>query len=176
MGSNYYGEAISSSSSSSSLRKGKKGNSDKPKQPQRGLGVAQLEKIRLHSQLGSNYPSYHHPTRFNHHLQEEMAPQTPYYSTSSSPNSYGYSLMMGLPEINRTNARYGDTQSNNIARWNTSMNNGMGSQHFMEPMMTRPFFEPIVEGSSQKKNKMEWNGVQIADGSEDIDLELRLSR
>ncbi|KAL0427014.1 UNVERIFIED_CONTAM: protein SPEAR1, partial [Sesamum latifolium] len=73
MGSNYYGEGnpagnergsgfSSSSSSSSSSRKGKKGSSDKPKQPQRGLGVAQLEKIRLHSQLGSNYlPPVHNP-------------------------------------------------------------------------------------------------------------------
>lgn len=40
------------SAGGSSSRKGKKSNSDKPKQPQRGLGVAQLEKIRLHSQLG----------------------------------------------------------------------------------------------------------------------------
>lgn len=66
MGSNYFGEANlrnerygggggSSSSSSSSSRKGKKkkkgNNSEKPKQPQRGLGVAQLEKIRLDSQM-----------------------------------------------------------------------------------------------------------------------------
>lgn len=57
-----------SSSSSSSGRKGKKSSSDKPKQPQRGLGVAQLEKIRLHGQLGCNYhPSFHtpYPTNFN---------------------------------------------------------------------------------------------------------------
>lgn len=73
MGSNYFGEqnyfgnnergagGLSSSSSSSSSRKGKKNSSDKPKQPQRGLGVAQLEKIRLHSQLGCTYlPSLHH--------------------------------------------------------------------------------------------------------------------
>lgn len=73
MGSNYFGEqnylgnergagGLSSSSSSSSSRKGKKNSSDKPKQPQRGLGVAQLEKIRLHSQLGCTYlpSSVHH--------------------------------------------------------------------------------------------------------------------
>ena len=55
-------------SSSSSSRKGKKSNSDKPKQPQRGLGVAQLEKIRLHGQMGSSYnPSLHgpYPGNFN---------------------------------------------------------------------------------------------------------------
>lgn len=54
MGSNYYGEAKFGGSSS---RKGKNNSSDKPnKQPQRGLGVAQLEKIRLHTQLGSANP------------------------------------------------------------------------------------------------------------------------
>lgn len=48
-------ERGSGSSSSSSSRKGKKSNSDhKPKQPQRGLGVAQLEKIRLHTQFPPN--------------------------------------------------------------------------------------------------------------------------
>lgn len=58
MGSSYFGEpnmgnerGSGGSSSSSSSRKGKKSNSDKPKQPQRGLGVAQLEKIRLTSQM-----------------------------------------------------------------------------------------------------------------------------
>ncbi|KAG6531128.1 hypothetical protein ZIOFF_004900 [Zingiber officinale] len=44
----------SGSRSSSSSRKGKKNSSsssEKPKQPQRGLGVAQLEKIRLQDQM-----------------------------------------------------------------------------------------------------------------------------
>ncbi|KAI7737286.1 hypothetical protein M8C21_002143 [Ambrosia artemisiifolia] len=59
----YFGEASGNerpSRASSGSRKGKKSNSDKPKQPQRGLGVAQLEKIRLHSQLGF-YPSNINP-------------------------------------------------------------------------------------------------------------------
>ncbi|KAI3694778.1 hypothetical protein L1987_77758 [Smallanthus sonchifolius] len=51
---NHYGDAARTSSS----RKGKK--AEKPKQPQRGLGVAQLEKIRLHSQLGF-HPTNIHP-------------------------------------------------------------------------------------------------------------------
>jgi len=55
--SSYFGEPNlgNERSSASSSRKGKKNNSDKPKQPQRGLGVAQLEKIRLHSQMASGY-------------------------------------------------------------------------------------------------------------------------
>ncbi|KAK6126885.1 hypothetical protein DH2020_014458 [Rehmannia glutinosa] len=186
MGSNYFGSenerGLSSSSSSSSSRKGKKGSSDKPKQPQRGLGVAQLEKIRLHTQLASNYlpNSVHNPYNPSF-TQEGMRPQTAYsssssfYSSSSSP-SYGYQgshdVMMGLADIDGTNIRYGDTQSGSIARWNIPGNAGMGNQHFVEPIMTRPFFEPIVEGSN-KKDMSSQNPESSS--SEEIDLELRLS-
>lgn len=70
MESNYFGEpnhpGLLSPSSSPASRKGKKGSSDKSKQPQRGLGVAQLEKIRLHGQLGSSYlPHVHNPYASN---------------------------------------------------------------------------------------------------------------
>ena len=51
----------SSGRSSSGSRRGKRGGgsggADKPKQPQRGLGVAQLEKIRLQSEMAE----YFHP-------------------------------------------------------------------------------------------------------------------
>ncbi|KAF2617497.1 hypothetical protein F2Q68_00042149 [Brassica cretica] len=43
-----------SSSSSPATKRGKKNGSEKPKQPQRGLGVAQLEKIRLHGEMSCN--------------------------------------------------------------------------------------------------------------------------
>ncbi|MFS7997936.1 putative SPEAR family protein [Helianthus anomalus] len=58
---NYFGDAAGNerSAGASSSRKGKKSNSNKPRQPQRGLGVAQLEKIRL-NQL-EFYPSNLHP-------------------------------------------------------------------------------------------------------------------
>lgn len=75
MDSSYFGEPnmgnerVSGSSSSSSSRKGKKNNQDKSKQPQRGLGVAQLEKIRLHGQMacGGYHPPLHspYPSNFN---------------------------------------------------------------------------------------------------------------
>jgi hypothetical protein len=52
-----------STPSSSGSRRGKRGTSggssvDKPRQPQRGLGVAQLEKIRLQSEMAEYL---HHP-------------------------------------------------------------------------------------------------------------------
>lgn len=47
------------SSPAGSSRKGKRGGgsggADKPKQPQRGLGVAQLEKIRLQSEMAEYF-------------------------------------------------------------------------------------------------------------------------
>ena len=57
MDSSYFGEPNTGNdrASGSSSRKGKKNNQDKPKQPQRGLGVAQLEKIRLHGQMACSY-------------------------------------------------------------------------------------------------------------------------
>ncbi|XP_078168985.1 uncharacterized protein LOC144563390 isoform X2 [Carex rostrata] len=54
-----YGWGSSSSSGGSSSRKGKK---DKQRQPQRGLGVAQLEKIRLQSEMAEyQLPSIQSP-------------------------------------------------------------------------------------------------------------------
>ncbi|KAF8393401.1 hypothetical protein HHK36_021645 [Tetracentron sinense] len=66
MGSSYFGEPSLGNGRSGSSRKGKKSNSEKPKPPQRGLGVAQLEKIRLHNQMGCSYlPSLHSPYHTN---------------------------------------------------------------------------------------------------------------
>lgn len=88
MGSGYYGElnlgnserasGSSSSPSSSSSRKGKKNSSEKPKQPQRGLGVAQLEKIRLHGQLDSSGFPLH-----NHHHQVPTYPSSTFNNVIS---------------------------------------------------------------------------------------------
>ncbi|KAL0346613.1 UNVERIFIED_CONTAM: protein SPEAR3 [Sesamum calycinum] len=205
MGSNYFGEqnylgnserggaAGLSSSSSSSSRKGKKGSSDKPKQPQRGLGVAQLEKIRLHSQLGCSYlPPVHSPYASSF-SQEDIRLQTAYssssssfsYSSSSSAPSYGFQghhgVMMGLQELDRANITYADSQSSSVARWHPG-NAGFGAQQFVEPSMTRSFFESGVEASLNKKNKKDWNNLMgssssqtNSDSSQEIDLELRLS-
>ncbi|KAH6818250.1 hypothetical protein C2S51_001853 [Perilla frutescens var. frutescens] len=203
MGSNYFGEqnnylgnergagGMSSSSSSSSSRKGKKNGSDKPKQPQRGLGVAQLEKIRLHSQLGCTYlPNVHHSPYASNFSQDDVRLQTAHssslssssfsYSSSSSP-PYGFQghhgVMMGIPDLDRANLAYGDSQPASVARWHPG-NAGYGSQHFVEPSMsTRPFFEPPVEVSFNKKKKKDGSSSQNSDSSssQDIDLELRLS-
>ncbi|KAL5052629.1 hypothetical protein RYX36_033311, partial [Vicia faba] len=102
------------SSSSSSSRKGKKNNNSensKPrKQPQRGLGVAQLEKIRiLHSQLHHQPP--HPPPYFNYNEDPRLL-QMPAYSSSSS--SYYQPHTINIPEYERSNFRYAGSQHGNI--------------------------------------------------------------
>ena len=71
---NKFNERSNNSSSSKKGKiKGTSNNQEKPKQPQRGLGVAQLEKIRLHTQLASmgifspdqlHYPQTFHNSQF----------------------------------------------------------------------------------------------------------------
>ncbi|XP_059636179.1 protein SPEAR1-like [Cornus florida] len=187
MGSSYFGEPNlgneRSGSGSSSSRKGKKSNSDKPKQPQRGLGVAQLEKIRLHSQMGCSYlPSLHTATPYSPNFnQEDMSRlQIAAYSaipSSSSSSSLGFhghqNIMMGLGELERSaNIRYGDSQpittkkkkiqkqylnqficSIHKTRWNPG-NGILESQHFAQPSMTTTHLLNLqAEDSLQKKRK-----------------------
>ncbi|XP_059635914.1 protein SPEAR1-like [Cornus florida] len=193
MGSSYFGEP-NLGGNERSARKGKKSNSDKqPKQPQRGLGVAQLEKIRLHSQIPSNYlPNSHlhttiYPTTLN---QEDMRQQMAYShvpSSSSSSNSYGFhglqnnNIMMGWGE--RTNVRYGDSQPSTTARWDNPGNGNLEIQHFAQPSMTRHLLMNLqVEDSLDDKRKKDRSNSMGSSsqnsGSSDnqeLDLELRLS-
>lgn len=203
MGSSYYGEPNYSGGggSSSSSRKGnnKKGsnNSEKaPKQPQRGLGVAQLEKIRLNSQLiASPSPStnYHLPPHYPSHLlnQEEIRMQTPYSSipTSSSSFSYGSSVPvassassygfhghqnfgMGMGQLEGANVRYSDSQpSSATPRFHNQFPSSGTAEtpYFAQPSMTRQY---PVEDSFQKKRKKDRGD---SSDSQEPDLELRLS-
>ncbi|KAL8094037.1 protein SPEAR1-like [Apium graveolens] len=194
MGSNYCGEQNQSSSSS---RKGKKNGSDKPKQPQRGLGVAQLEKIRLHSQMSRGFISPNplqtpYPVT-NYPIQEDVRMHTAAYQSSSSfsyptasSTSYGFhgaqNMMMGLGDLERANIRYGESQNTtaNIARWNGG-NTVFESQHYQQPSMTRHLLnlesEEFMEKKKVRNSDSMGSGSQNSgsSGSQEIDLELRLS-
>ncbi|KAL0015541.1 hypothetical protein SO802_002610 [Lithocarpus litseifolius] len=202
MGSSYFGEPNMGnergSGASSSSRKSKKNNPDKPKQPQRGLGVAQLEKIRLHGQMGcaTYHPSLHGPYPTNFNNQEDMRMQSATYSSipssssfsyssssSSSSTSYGFhpNIMMGLGEYERTNIRYGDSLPATTARWDPSSAT-LETQHFEQPSMTRHLLNLPVEDSqhiNSKKHRSNSRGSssQNSDSSDnqELDLELRLS-
>ncbi|XP_044463528.1 protein SPEAR3-like isoform X2 [Mangifera indica] len=197
MSSGYFGEPSLGNDRRGSSRKGKK-NSDKPKQPQRGLGVAQLEKIRLHGQMGSNYhPSFHTPY-FN---QEDVRVQTAYSSlpspsfsysslpspsfsyssSSSSPTSYGChpSITMGLGEYERPNFIYGDLQPTSTASWNAG-GGILETQHFMQPSVNTHLLNP--QDPQQKRNKKHTSSSRGSSSqnsessdTQEVDLELRLS-
>ncbi|KAK8348326.1 hypothetical protein V6Z12_A06G075100 [Gossypium hirsutum] len=190
MGSSYFGEPNMGSErgGSSSSRKGKKGNSDKPKQPQRGLGVAQLEKIRLHGQMASTYLPLHHgtyPANFNQEdnmrAYSSMASSSFSYSSTSSP-SYGFqypNMMMGVGEYDqRANIRHGDSQPSS---------GFLDTQHFAQPNMTRQLlnlnveFLTFLQDSHSRSKKHRSNSLgsssQNSESSDtqELDLELRLS-
>ncbi|GAV90012.1 hypothetical protein CFOL_v3_33421 [Cephalotus follicularis] len=195
MGSSYLGEPNMGDERGGSSRKGKKSNPEKPKQPQRGLGVAQLEKIRLHGQMGCSFhPSPHipYPTNFN---QEDMRVQTAYSSTPSSSFSYsstssaaaassashGYhpSILMGLGEYDRTNISYGDSQTT-ATSWSPS-SGILKAQHYAQPSMTRQFLNLLVEDSQQDKSKKHRSDSRGSSShnsessdTQEPDLELRL--
>nr|QBL95708.1 SPOROCYTELESS-like EAR-containing protein 3 [Carica papaya] len=191
MGSSYYGEPNMGNDrgNGGSSRKGKKSNSEKPKQPQRGLGVAQLEKIRLHGQMASSYhPSFHtpYPTNFN---QDDMRMQTAYatppsssfaYSSASSA-TYGFhpSVMIGgLSEYERTNIRYGDSQPPVAASWNPS-HGFLETQHLAQPSMTRHLLNLHLGNENSKKDRSNSMGSSSQNSessdTQELDLELRLS-
>ncbi|KAL4572239.1 hypothetical protein LXL04_019009 [Taraxacum kok-saghyz] len=175
---NYFRDAAvneRSAGGSSSSRKGKKSNSDKPKQPQRGLGVAQLEKIRLHSQLGF-------------HPQEDVRIQTAYsppssFSYTSSSTAYNtsqgqHNIMMAMGELERSNMVYGQSQLSSDPRWNAN-NPIYEAQHYGQPGITRHLFQVEVEDSRRMKTRSDSMGsigqTSNSNGCQELDLELRLS-
>ncbi|KAM7276067.1 hypothetical protein ACFE04_017933 [Oxalis oulophora] len=205
MGNDHQRGSSSSSSSSSKSKKGKKSNknnSDKRKQPQRGLGVAQLEKIRLQNgQIQMGYPSLVHapyPTNFNQDQGESVQVQEAYSSTPSSsfsyssltsfpaasPTPYGYrhpSMMMSLGEYDmRTNIGYGDSQPYTPTSWNLG-NGNLDSHLGAQPNTTQHFLNLPMEDSRQKMSKKHRSGSmgsssqnsELSD-SKELDLELRL--
>ncbi|KAL9224064.1 hypothetical protein vseg_000137 [Gypsophila vaccaria] len=177
---------------------------EKPKQPQRGLGVAQLEKIRLHSQLAScgflppNYPvfpSLFPPPPFQHG-QEDMRIQAGYHQASfQSP--FGYvpfpstfhhpnNFMMGFGEhMERTsNSKFGESHPFMTTRWNPNNNvgampeNHQGNQHVQPHGLVTRHFLSHVEQNNRRENLMESRGSSSRNplpiDNEELDLELRL--
>ncbi|GMI81264.1 TCP Interactor containing EAR motif protein 2 [Hibiscus trionum] len=189
MGSSYFGEpnignekGASSLSSSSSSRKGKKSNSDNPKQPQRGLGVAQLERIRLYEQMGSIYhPSLHGPFPANFN-QEKMRLQPAYSSMAlSSSTSHGFHrrMMMGLEQYEtRPNIRYGDFQPSTTSSWNPGKGILDSTRNFAQPNQTRQLLNlHHAEDSPPKRSNLLGYSSQnsVSSDTQELDLELRLS-
>ncbi|XP_022145014.1 protein SPEAR3-like [Momordica charantia] len=199
-GSGYFGEQSlgSPSPSPSPRRSGKKsgsgsssGSDKQPRQPQRGLGVAQLEKIRLHGEIASAAAATasYHPTSYSFNNDQEAVArvQTGYSSMSSSSSSsspsYAFpsNIMMGFGEYERRNLIDGDSQYSTAARWDPS-NGGIleSTQHFAQPSMPCYLQNPQAEWRQSRKTKSKrQNNINCEeacdDESQELDLELRLS-
>uniref|UniRef100_A0A453FDK4 Uncharacterized protein n=1 Tax=Aegilops tauschii subsp. strangulata TaxID=200361 RepID=A0A453FDK4_AEGTS len=146
---------------SSGSRKGKRGGSssggsgaDKPKQPQRGLGVAQLEKIRLQSEMAE----YFHPLG-------GQPPSLIHRTASLNLMAYG----------ERGDARYGEFQTP-IVR-SPSSSTIYGPPHYAHPGVTLPLFAPEESTRLRRhhdRSRSADSTSMNSDDPEDVDLELKL--
>ncbi|KAG2625829.1 protein SPEAR3-like [Panicum virgatum] len=179
---------------SSGSRKGRRGgnsSSDKPRQPQRGLGVAQLEKIRIQSEMAEYL---HHPLgqpppiqrtgsfnleepRFSHSLPS--SPSFPIHANigvSSSYPTHHPNLTMAYGERSG-DIRYGAFQTNPIIRPPNYHGAMYGSEaHYSHPNnVTLPLFEPE---ESVCLNRPPYDLNQTVDSpnldDQEVDLELKL--
>eukprot|EP00268_Persea_americana_P054000 TRINITY_DN6155_c0_g1_i5.p1 TRINITY_DN6155_c0_g1~~TRINITY_DN6155_c0_g1_i5.p1 ORF type:complete len:159 (+),score=37.45 TRINITY_DN6155_c0_g1_i5:436-912(+) len=156
MASSYLGDPSLGNERSGSSRKGKKSNSDKPKQPQRGLGVAQLEQIRLSNEMGSCYmPSLHNP-------------------------SYTSLNQMRVGDMELTDSGYGEPESSGTTRigWNYNQNI-LQPQQEAQSSITRQLLTLPVENSSHKNRmniqyELMGSGNQNSNSSDDQELDLDL--
>uniref|UniRef100_A0A0E0JMD1 SPOROCYTELESS-like EAR-containing protein 3 n=1 Tax=Oryza punctata TaxID=4537 RepID=A0A0E0JMD1_ORYPU len=181
------------SSPAGSSRKGKRGGSsggtDKPKQPQRGLGVAQLEKIRLQSEMAEYFNPLGQPGSLIHrtgslNLEDARAstsslsssPSSPFHATaiSSSPFPIHPNLAMAYGE--RGDVRYGEFQTP-IMR-SPSSSTIYGAPHYTHnPSITLPLFEPEesarLKGHHDRSQSADSTSMNSED-PQDVDLELKL--
>ncbi|XP_031379814.1 protein SPEAR1 isoform X2 [Punica granatum] len=203
MGSSYFGEPNMGNDRGTS-RRSRKGSSEKPKQPQRGLGVAQLEKIRLHGQMASSgscssYGQFHHqypsgPYPTSAFSQEDFRGQTGYSSTPSSSFSYtsssstsasyglGPNFMMGGDHERGSIRSYGDNNSHHHssthASWGTS-HGYLDMPQYMQPAMTRHLLNLHVEDPHaqvhHRSSSLGSSHKSETNDAQELDLELRLS-
>ncbi|XP_074579001.1 protein SPEAR1-like isoform X2 [Curcuma longa] len=141
-------------SNESSRRRGKKNGSEKRKQPQRGLGVAQLEKILLQNQLRADL---HKDS--GSRLQTGY-PSSPPSTTSSSSMFDSYSsVMIGFGDNSEIGTAYNTFHSSSF------LNQG--------EKPTLSLFERTTQIVSNNHDSSIWMRHNSRDLQE-IDLELRL--
>ncbi|KAH7685757.1 hypothetical protein IHE45_04G061400 [Dioscorea alata] len=179
---------------SGSSRKGKKSSSDKQKQPQRGLGVAQLEKIRLHSQMAAAYlPSLQSPpfcsnlNKEGDHISEDVPCSQSFYSNSTSSSSFlglNPNRMMAFGDNERNDISYRKFPPTSSASSLSNHSNFFLPPSFAQETVTLPLLEDNIEDSVQWKTWQErhWSMMRTVNqnpdsssDSQELDLDLKLS-
>ncbi|XP_020575302.1 protein SPEAR3-like [Phalaenopsis equestris] len=175
MGSNQHGDFGfgTARSSSNSSRRGKKISSEKPRKPQRGLGVAQLEKIRIQSQMMDNYNMQSlHPPFHSNFLMEDGMRQTSNFP-SSSPTSFQYPKFSNLYEDNRIGESYSCTSARFLQPDGI---NGNSYANYLGQVANLPLMEETMERrylQNQSYSAGSLGHVSDSSDSQELDLELR---
>ncbi|XP_042414692.1 protein SPEAR1-like isoform X1 [Zingiber officinale] len=142
-------------SNESSRRRGKKNGSEKRKQPQRGLGVAQLEKIILQNQMRGDL----HKQDSGSRLQTGYPSSPPSTTSSSSMFDPCSSVMIGFGENAEIGTAYNTFNSSSF------LNQG--------ELPTLSLFERTTQIVSNNHDRSFCTRHNSRDVQE-IDLELRL--
>ncbi|MFS7997935.1 putative SPEAR family protein [Helianthus anomalus] len=85
---------------------------------------------------------------------------------------------MSMGELDRSNMIYGLSQPSRDLRW-CANNATFVAEHYVQPRTTRHLFQVDVEDSLWKNKRSDSmgssNGISDSNGSQELDLELRLS-
>lgn len=183
---------------STTRTKGKRGGggSDKPRQPQRGLGVAQLEKIRIQSEMAEylHHPLAQQPPHPIHrtgsfnseelrlsHSVPSSSPSSTFHANNMGVSSSSYpihrpthhrlAMAYGERSAGGDDMRYGEFQTNPIV--SRSPNNYYGATfgseaHYPHPSnATLPLFKPRESICLNRPYYYDLN--QTADSSSSLD-------
>ncbi|XP_072994437.1 uncharacterized protein [Typha latifolia] len=182
----------------SSSKRGRKSNSDKLKQPQRGIGVAKLEWIRLQNEIAGFIPPLQSSFHSNLNMQEEVRlttarPSLPSSSvviaTPSSLTSLHPSFMMAYGGTLSSETGYSEFRSL------SNRNEDVPPYEYARQTSIIPLFGPnvyehssscistpnskIPQDSSHKKiqqhgSNQSMETMSTPSNTEELDLELRL--
>ncbi|KAK4759768.1 hypothetical protein SAY87_022899 [Trapa incisa] len=156
MESSYFGEPLvgnARAATGGGSRKSKKSGSDKLKQPQRGLGVAQLEKIRLQGQMdgGSGGGGGGCLSSYGHFSYQ--------YPSSAYPASASSQMGVG-----------GDYERQSTTHSSRGTSHGfLEMSHHIQPTI------PSHLSSLRREDPQVENHKKHGKNAQDLDLELRLS-
>ncbi|XP_072984994.1 protein SPEAR1-like isoform X1 [Typha latifolia] len=178
--------------SSESSRRGKKAYLEKPKQPRRGLGVAKLEKIRLHNQMmaGYFYPSFSSSFQSDINKEDIKVHLTSQSSPTSSSINAGSSRLFGdhphmirFQETATADIRYSGVlySSATFRSFTNDSDEMMLVDNFLGPSVTLSLIPQATQDSVQNK---QWDDIYSSTGaitqtsnssdSQELDLELKL--
>ncbi|GAB4852621.1 hypothetical protein Ancab_016835 [Ancistrocladus abbreviatus] len=172
------GNKRSNNSSRSSIKNKKSSKSDKPKIPQRGLGVAQLERLR-HQMAYNCIPTAPHAPFPSLTLQDDMKVQEVNPPLMQTSASFAYGQSQSLPFCYgyhpNTVMRFGDTESSTL---DMVQNPTQDETPTMERIITSNVnnMQPLQTWAlGQSSTMLSSQNSESSNDNQEVDLELRLS-